>query len=199
MHLDQAMSLLYSLENIATAMMPPIIQAIDVGRFLRDYVAHKMTSIPSNIILNPPRTKESHQIYTSPEFLGSILENLVKNSIEAMNSGGEIYLDWVFDASEGKLLLEVSDTGSGMDDEMLAKLISGESVLSDKKRGSGVGMLTVKAMLKRIGGNIDGKSDIGKGTTWSIVIPSIQERQLKLTELGERETITETMVDIMSE
>jgi signal transduction histidine kinase len=123
----------------------------------------------------PPKSLEDCVIQTSPGFLSSILDNLIKNSVEAMPNGGEIAIDWVFDSEAAVLLVEVSDSGPGVLPEMLTRLLAGESVESSKRTGSGLGMLTVRAMLEKIGGRLDGVSVSGKGTRWSLSIPSLQQ------------------------
>lgn len=175
MHLDTALSILHSLETIGQAMSTPVIEFVDIGEFLRQYVAQKMTTVPSNIRIVPPRTIESCEVWTALEFLHSIIENLVKNSVEAMPDGGEIQIDWVFDRTEKSLLIEVVDNGPGIPDTFLEHLLAGKPIESRKKRGSGIGILAVKTMLRGIGGMISAESVLDKGIHWTVVLPSLEE------------------------
>jgi len=174
-HLDSAVSICRSLEAVGHAMSTPTIESLDIGEFFRQYVAQKITAVPPNIRIVPPITVESCEVWTAPEFLRSIIENLVKNSIEAMPDGGEIRLDWIFDQTEKSLLVEVTDTGPGIEDTLLERLLAGEPVESTKERGSGIGMVTVRTMLRGIGGTISAESVPDKGTRWVITLPSLEE------------------------
>ena len=174
-HLDIALSIFRSLEAVGRAMSTPMIEPFDIEEFFRQYVAQKMTTVPSNIRIAPPRTVKSCEVWTAPEFLRSIIENLVKNSVEAMPDGGEIRLDWIFDQTEKSLLIEIVDTGPGISAALLEHLLAGKPVESTKERGTGIGMLTVKTMLNRIGGAISAESASDRGTRWIIVLPSLEE------------------------
>jgi len=199
-HLDNAISVYRSLEAIGRAMDTPTIEPFDVGEFFRQYIAEKITAVPPNIRIAPPRTVESCEVWTAPEFLRSIIENLVKNSVEAMPDGGEIRLDWVFDQTEESLLIEVADTGPGIDDSLLELLLAGEPVESAKEGGSGIGILTVKTMLQRIGGAISVETAPNKGTCWTIILPSLEEtdESIDLAEADKMETLlaSETEADL---
>ncbi len=174
-HLDKAMFLCHSLETIGRAVGTPTIMPINPREFFRQYVAEKIVSIPSNIRVDPPTTIESCEVWTSPDFLRSTIDNLVRNSVEAMPDGGEIRLDWLFDPTYSSLFIEISDTGPGIDDILLKRLLAGRRIESTKEGGSGIGMLTVNAMLQRIGGTISAETDPSRGTRWTIVLPSLQE------------------------
>ena len=190
-HLDSAASICRSLEAIGRAMSTPTIEPFDVGEFFRQYVAEKITAVPPNIRIAPPRTVESCEVWTAPGFLHSIIENLVKNSVEAMPDGGEIRLDWAFDQTQKFLLIEVADTGPGIDNSLLERLLAGEPVESAKERGSGIGMLTVKTMLQRIEGAISVETAPNRGTCWTITLPSLEEtdESIDLAETDEMETL----------
>jgi two-component system, sporulation sensor kinase E len=181
-------------------MSTPTIAPFDVGKFFRQYVGRKITTLPHNIRIVPPITVASCEIWTSPEFLHSIIENLVKNSIEAMPDGGEIRLDWVFDQTDKSLLIEVADTGPGIDAILLEHLLAGEPVESTKERGSGIGMVTVRTMLRGIGGTISAESVPDKGTRWIITLPSLEETDepIGVAETDDTETLlaSEKEVDL---
>ena len=174
-HLDRARSICLSLEAIGQAISLPVAESLDVGDFFRQYIAQKMTTVPSNIRISPPKTVGNCQVGTAPDFLRSIIDNLVRNSIEAMPDGGEIRLDWVFDHTEKSLLIEIADTGPGIDEALLERLLAGKTIESAKKVGSGIGMFTVTSMLRRMGGTLTAETAPGRGTCWVITLPSVEE------------------------
>jgi len=177
LHLDSAKSLVQMARSISKATEKPTISSVSLGDFFRHYIAEKMTSLPYNIRIIPPNNRGNNQFWTSNIFLLSIIENLVKNSVESMPEGGEIKIDWLYDESEKRCLIEIIDSGIGMKQELLNKLIAGESVQSGKVFGSGIGMLTVKSMLQRIWGELSATSDVNSGTHWTIELPSLEKYQ----------------------
>ena len=120
----------------------------------------------------PPRNVDDASVWTSAEFLESILDNLVQNSVEAMNSNGRITLSWRFSNEEEELTFSLSDNGPGIEPEELGRILSGITLTSSKKGGTGVGMLTVVSMLRVLGGTICGASRPNEGATWTIKVPS---------------------------
>lgn len=178
-HLDNALMICRSLEVVSKAMATPIIEPILIGDFIRAYIAEKIASVPLNIRFDMPKSTEASIVYTSKSFLKSILENLTKNAVEAMPNGGEIRIDWLFDEDSDLLMIDISDTGLGMGQKILEKILSGRVVDSSKHKGSGIGVLSVQSMVERLGGSSMVKSELGKGTQWSIVIPSISPLSYK--------------------
>jgi two-component system, sporulation sensor kinase E len=106
-----------------------------------------------------------------------MLDNLVRNALEAMPDGGDLKLDWLHGDNHNVFLIEISDTGRGMPEELMRSIVSGEVVASTKRSGSGIGMLSVAALLKRLGGDIAGKSRPGAGTSWTISVPSSADQE----------------------
>lgn len=90
-----------------------------------------------------------------------------------MNGQGRLELAWEREEDSGNWLIKIRDTGPGISQELLQRLTAGESVSSSKPGGSGVGMLTVVSMLRRLGGKISGVSSPTGGSEWTLCIPSL--------------------------
>ena len=174
-HLNAATGQVHSLETLGKAMSAPQIEYFDLRLFLREYVADKMTSVPANIRVEPPKTLDPCKFWNAPVFLRAILDNLFNNSVYAMPDGGEIRLDWVFDPHEEALRLELSDTGPGIPSDLQRFILEGKAIHSSKHQGSGIGLVTVRSMLQRLGGKLDLASSSSAGTRWIITIPSQAE------------------------
>ncbi len=100
--------------------------------------------------------------------------NMYKNAIESMKEkGGTLTID----VSEGKktVIIEISDTGTGMSHEEIAQL--GRPYYSMKKEGTGLGMLMVYSTISKLNGKIKVVSEKGKGTTFIISIPASQAKK----------------------
>ena len=113
--------------------------------------------------------------------LERVVVNLVTNACDAMASGGRLTVSTRrIEADEAAGLglrpekhvaLEVSDTGTGMDDETLARAFDPFFSTKALGRGTGLGLPTVRGMVEQSGGEIRVKSDVGKGTTVTVFLP----------------------------
>jgi signal transduction histidine kinase len=96
-----------------------------------------------------------------------VFSNLIKNSFDAMPSGGELLISDKLE--KDKVVLEFSDTGSGMSKQDLEKLWT--PFFTTKARGMGVGLPICKKIVEAHGGKIEVESAVNKGTTFRIYLP----------------------------
>jgi signal transduction histidine kinase len=120
--------------------------------------------------------------YLDPELPGVLLDrdsfrsailNILLNAIQAMQplqAGGQLV---VRTRPSGRgVLLEVIDTGPGMDEETLAKAF--RAFFTTKQGGSGLGLPTTRKIVEAHGGSIDVESALGRGTKVAIWLPAPQ-------------------------
>lgn len=110
------------------------------------------------------------------DMLLQILGNIIGNSIRFTSSGGEVTVRTAIDtaASGTCLVLDVEDTGVGMEPEQVHALLSGASQSTsdtDGKMGYGFGFGVAREMVGRRGGSLEIKSVSGEGTTVRVCIP----------------------------
>jgi dsRNA-specific ribonuclease/signal transduction histidine kinase len=193
-HLDSVRRLGGALGVLTGAMEQPELDDVPIREFFRSYCASLLNRLPQTVALNVPRNLTVSTIRTSKAFLESILENLVRNAVEAMKQHGQLSIEWTVSLETNSLVFFVVDTGPGMDEELLGKLISGAPIRSYKASGSGVGMITVTSMLRRLGGELRGESNVGEGTAWTVTIPSVEaaskERAIDSFDLSVTESFT---------
>ncbi len=116
-----------------------------------------------------PELGPVRQIFGRESELREMLTNLVLNAIDAMPDGGELCIH-TDQLPSGRVVVEVSDTGCGMTQEVRRHCL--EPFYSTKgERGTGLGLAMVYGTVQRHGGGIDISSVPGHGTTVSIYLP----------------------------
>jgi two-component system cell cycle sensor histidine kinase/response regulator CckA len=114
--------------------------------------------------------------------LEQIILNLVVNARDAMPHGGKLQVVTALDvarglaASEGPhVLLGVCDTGSGMSEEVLARLFEPFFTTKEQGKGTGLGLSTVYGIVKQSGGSIHVESKLGFGSTFEVFFRAASE------------------------
>ncbi|MDA8744957.1 ATP-binding protein [Rubripirellula amarantea] len=99
--------------------------------------------------------------------LQAALMNLVKNALEAMEPGGQL---WARTYTTRKAVaLDLIDTGSGVDDNTVLHMF--EPFYSTKDGGSGLGLPTARKIIEAHGGRISVQSELGRGTKFTLEFP----------------------------
>jgi nitrogen fixation/metabolism regulation signal transduction histidine kinase len=102
-----------------------------------------------------------------PDLLHRALSNLVLNAMDAMAKGGILTLRTRRD--DGKVIIEVSDTGAGMSREECERIFT--PYYTSKEHGTGLGLAIVQSVVSDHGGRINVQSEAGRGTTFVIELP----------------------------
>lgn len=98
-----------------------------------------------------------------------VLLNLVKNAVDAMPQGGTLRLAVLQDAA-GRVVFQVSDTGVGIADDLMARLFE-PFVTHGKSKGTGLGLAIAKGVVQAHQGTISVRSELGTGTVFEIALP----------------------------
>ena len=99
--------------------------------------------------------------------LQAALMNLVKNALEAMEPGGQLWAR-TYTTRTG-VALDLIDTGSGVDDNTVLHMF--EPFYSTKDGGSGLGLPTARKIIEAHGGRISVQSEVGRGTKFVLEFP----------------------------
>jgi CheY-like chemotaxis protein/two-component sensor histidine kinase len=110
--------------------------------------------------------------------IGQVVQNLVLNAVQAMPTGGVIWINLSNDGAppvrtgltSAAVRLSVADTGGGIRPEHISKIF--DPYFTTKQEGSGLGLATVYAVVKKHGGYIELESEVGRGTTFRIWLPA---------------------------
>lgn len=107
----------------------------------------------------------------NPAELREVLTNMIFNAVDAMPNGGAVTIRTQVDGDS--LLLKVSDTGTGMSEEIRRRCL--EPFFTTKgESGTGLGLSMVFGIIQRHGGAIEIESAEGQGTTFTMRLPAVR-------------------------
>lgn len=105
-----------------------------------------------------------------PARFQQVVLNLCINAVHAMPSGGTLTVV-LSGTNANDIILQISDTGTGMDEEIMPHIFEPLFTTKDKEKGTGLGLFVVKQVVEEHGGRIEVKSKKGKGTDFFIRLP----------------------------
>jgi len=108
-------------------------------------------------------------VNASKNQLRQVFLNMVANARDAMTSGGTLTVSTA--AEGGNIVIDVTDTGSGIREEHLDKIFDSFFTTKGEVKGVGLGLSVCYGFIKDHGGNIAVKSQEGVGTTFTITLP----------------------------
>ncbi len=100
-----------------------------------------------------------------------IMDNLIKNAIDAMKHSGKKCLGIRTGMENGDITIKISDTGEGIAAENLEKIFSSDYTTKPVGKGTGLGLASVKTMINAYSGTIKVESKKGKGTLFTVHLP----------------------------
>jgi len=156
------------------------------------------------------------QIKADSGYIWQVVMNLVVNARDAMLNGGKLViatgtaeLDESYAQTHPGVIpghyamLSVSDTGVGMSDEVKARIFEAFFTTKPKGKGTGLGLITCQTIVQQSGGHIDVTSEAGKGTTFKIYFPRIDQPSHAVTKtlpkVGAPQRGTETLLVVEDE
>ena len=143
----------------------PLVMPTPVRKIIEDALAR--VPIPKNVALNENLGPDSKEVAVDVGQIQQVLVNVITNAVQAMPEGGKLTIS----TREIKdfLELDVTDTGSGIADENKGKVF--DPLFTTRAKGIGLGLAVSKSIIDRHGGQIEAKSAVGKGTTFTIRLP----------------------------
>lgn len=184
------------------------LKVVDVNAIVQDMERLLRPLIGENVELVTLLVTEAAHTRADAGQLEQVLMNLVVNAKDAMPTGGKLTIQTqtiVVDENHRRgqqfirpgnyVMLSVSDTGMGMDRETQSRIFEPFFTTKEKGKGTGLGLSTVYGIVKQTGGYVMVQSEIGRGTTFHIYLPLVEEAAEKHavtapdTALGGSETI----------
>ncbi|GHT43469.1 two-component sensor histidine kinase [Bacteroidia bacterium] len=146
----------------------PELQLMDVRESINNAVSYMQRRISSKVDIQTDLPPTPQMSKMSEPLFAWVLENLIKNAVDAMDGQGKITIHSYSKGS--KNIIEVSDTGKGIPKSKFKTVF--QPGYTTKARGWGLGLSLVKRIIESYqGGTVEVvQSEIGRGTTFKIVI-----------------------------
>jgi two-component system cell cycle sensor histidine kinase/response regulator CckA len=176
-------------------------KVVDLNETIEETTSLLRRLIGEDITIEKNLSPDLWHIEADPGQLSQVLMNLSINSRDAMPGGGTLLIETsnvVLDkeyasrhmaVAPGRyVMLAVSDTGVGMDEQTTRRVFEPFFTTKSVGRGTGLGLSTVYGIVKQSGGNIWVYSELGRGSTFKIYLPeAMSESKSELPEDSQRE------------
>lgn len=159
-------------------------QPTDLGALLREAEPMLRRLLPERIAVSLQLPPEPCPFLADPVQIHQAIMNLAVNARDAMPNSGTLQLLVRREGQE--VVLEVRDTGVGMDEAAAARAFEPFFSTKEPGRGTGLGLTVVDNVMRDHGGRVEVASAPGKGTTFRLVFPAAEETGHSPLPAGER-------------
>jgi PAS domain S-box-containing protein len=152
-------------------LLPQLLNVNEVVRGLESMLAR---TLGAEVALSTCLAETLAPVETDPDQLAQVVLNFALNGRDAMPSGGSLTItttDVELD-SRPFVCIEVSDTGTGMDEETRHRVFEPFFTTKDTGKGTGLGLATAYGFVSQSGGQIEVDSVPGEGSTFRLLLPA---------------------------
>ncbi len=159
--MNRLMGQLKSAEGMAIKGVP-----VDLGVLLRDLVAARQGSRPAPSLAADDK---SVWVVAEPDRLGAVIGHVVQNAQDATRPDGRVEV--VLRTAEDQAIVDVRDTGSGMDKTFVEQRLFRPFDSTKGLTGMGIGAYECREFVRALGGQVEVTSEPGQGTSFRISLP----------------------------
>lgn len=162
---------------------------IDVVSVIKEALLLLRASIPATIDIRTDLPEEEVMIFSDKIQIGQILMNLFTNASQAMEQTGgaieikvgtQFLMDGTGDCLPGQYAtITVSDTGPGIDPDIIGRIFEPYFTTREVGKGSGLGLAVVHTLVKNHKGTISVLNQPGNGTMFTMLFPMVEEKSEK--------------------
>jgi PAS domain S-box-containing protein len=113
------------------------------------------------------------QMLLDEKKIKQVFMNLIMNAKHAIGDKGKLSLSTGFEATDHKVLIKIADTGYGIEKKNLARIFDPFFTTKPTGEGTGLGLSVSYGIIKNHGGDILVDSKVGRGSTFTIVLPIV--------------------------
>jgi signal transduction histidine kinase len=150
----------------------PEPQPVDLAALIEEVAAQTSAAITDSIKVRVEAPPPGPMVAADPGRLHQMLTNLLRNAVQALDTtGGNIEIVLREDADRGRAVILVSDDGPGIDEEIRENIFEPYFTTKAERRGTGLGLATVRSIVDQHAGSIAVASRPGRGTIFEIHLP----------------------------
>jgi signal transduction histidine kinase len=150
----------------------PEPQPVDLAALIEEVAAQTSAAITDSIKVRVEAPPPGPTVAADPGRLHQMLTNLLRNAVQALDTtGGNIEIALREDADRGRAVILVSDDGPGIDEEIRENIFEPYFTTKAERRGTGLGLATVRSIVDQHAGSIAVASRPGRGTIFEIHLP----------------------------
>jgi two-component system, cell cycle sensor histidine kinase and response regulator CckA len=165
-------------------------KVLDLNKVITDMQSMLRRLIGEDIVLVASLDPDLARIKADPGQIEQVILNLAVNARDAMPRGGTL----IFETRPARLPgstgahveLSVSDTGEGMDESVQARIFEPFFTTKEQGKGTGLGLSTVYGIVTQSGGDIRVQSATGRGTTFRVYLPQVEEALPRAQSAGDQ-------------
>ncbi len=166
---------LLTISKIESGRLDLQTEMVDICELIKSTVSdYKARARENGIHLNCKVPRKNIDVCLDPDKVKGILINLISNSLKFTPKRGWVKVICI--EQDGGVSISVQDSGVGIAEEDIPKLFDKFTQFGRKagpgEKGTGLGLAIVKRLVEMHTGIIDVKSEVGKGTTFTIFLPS---------------------------
>ncbi len=163
---------------------PIAATSLDVNEILSGLIAFLERTLGEAVKVVPRLSPSIESVSADPGLLEQVFMNLAINARDAMPQGGrlsietdvvdldEAYVRQWADLAPGRyVLVAITDTGTGMTEEIRARIFEPFFTTKPPGKGTGLGLSIVYGIVKQLGGHVWVYSEVGRGTTFKVYLP----------------------------
>jgi len=173
---DRASNIVGNLLNFSRSGNSTDFDDINVNKLLDDTLQLLEPQLrKSQVVIAKDYAKTAPKVYGDGGKLQQVFTNLIMNARDAMFDGGTITLKTANGGQD--VVIEVQDTGTGIDPENLKKVFDPFFTTKGVGNGTGLGLAVSYGIVQEHAGSIEATSEKGEGTTFKLVFPAAGKRQ----------------------
>lgn len=174
----------------------PSLETVDLAQLLEQTTGLLERTLPESIRIVVTRTDGPFPVSADPNQLTQVLTNLAVNARDVMPLGGELRFQLGLEPGAGTagvpgpgpwVVLRVTDTGEGMPPEVRERIFDPFFTTKAPGRGTGLGLSQAYGIVTEHRGHITVESQPGKGTTFTLYLPSLPDGGVATKAEGGRE------------
>ncbi|MCP5464489.1 MAG: response regulator [Deltaproteobacteria bacterium] len=164
----------------------PMIEKTNLNDLVEETELLMSAALPKTIELETQKATQLLLAEVDTGRLSQCLINLCVNARDSITKEGKILIsthNQCKTLADGKeqyfVRIDVEDTGGGIPEEVQSKIFDPYFTTKEKGLGTGLGLATIKKIMSEMGGDVSFVTELGKGTTFSLLIPAISSNVTK--------------------